>query len=167
MTGRDSRCARTAIGQIAAVPPTNVMNSRRRMYLSSYLFNQSGRRGVSALGQKQTCAAQNGMSALPPIATEKAYAGALVQPVGFEIRKTLDPDRRQRRTKSTLIVGNAWRRCRVGFGKLKDEVPLRHFALHQRPSHLRECATIDRRRTPLFGSVYEATRWQKQKLDFV
>ena len=32
MTGRDGRCARTAIGQIAAVPPTNVMNSRRRMY---------------------------------------------------------------------------------------------------------------------------------------
>ena len=32
MTGRDGRCARTAIGQIAAEPPTNVMNSRRRMY---------------------------------------------------------------------------------------------------------------------------------------
>ena len=27
---------------------------------------------LSALGQKQTCAAQNGMSALPPIATAKA-----------------------------------------------------------------------------------------------
>src|SRR5215831_7375998 len=27
---------------------------------------------MSALGQKQTCAAQNGMSALPPIATAKA-----------------------------------------------------------------------------------------------
>ena len=27
---------------------------------------------MSALGHKQTCAAQNGMSALPPIATTKA-----------------------------------------------------------------------------------------------
>jgi hypothetical protein len=27
---------------------------------------------MSALGQKQTCAVQNGMSALPPIATAKA-----------------------------------------------------------------------------------------------
>ena len=32
MTGGEGRCARTAIGQIAAMPPTNVMNSRRRMY---------------------------------------------------------------------------------------------------------------------------------------
>jgi len=30
------------------------------------------RQQMSALGQKQTCAAQNGMSALPPIATAKA-----------------------------------------------------------------------------------------------
>jgi hypothetical protein len=29
-------------------------------------------RGMSALGQKQTCAVQNVMSALPPIATAKA-----------------------------------------------------------------------------------------------
>ena len=30
---------------------------------------------MSALGQKQTCALQNGMSALPPIATSIAYFG--------------------------------------------------------------------------------------------
>jgi len=32
---------------------------------------------MSALGQKQTCAAQKSMSALPPIATAKADIGAL------------------------------------------------------------------------------------------
>jgi hypothetical protein len=32
---------------------------------------------MSALGQKQTYAMQNGMSALPPIATAKADIGAL------------------------------------------------------------------------------------------
>jgi len=31
---------------------------------------------MSALGQKQTCAVQKGMSALPPIATTKANIGA-------------------------------------------------------------------------------------------
>jgi hypothetical protein len=31
---------------------------------------------MSALGHKQTCAVQNGMSALPPIATEKADIGS-------------------------------------------------------------------------------------------
>jgi hypothetical protein len=31
---------------------------------------------MSALGQKQACAAQKGMSALPPIATAKADIGA-------------------------------------------------------------------------------------------
>jgi hypothetical protein len=36
---------------------------------------------MSALGHKRTFAVHNGMSALPPIATEKADAGALVQPV--------------------------------------------------------------------------------------
>ena len=35
-------------------------------------FGQEGRRVASALGQKQTCALQKGMSALPPRATEKA-----------------------------------------------------------------------------------------------
>jgi hypothetical protein len=30
---------------------------------------------MSALGQKQTCAVQNGMSALPPIATSIAFFG--------------------------------------------------------------------------------------------
>ena len=42
---------------------------------------------MSALGQKQTCAAQNGMSALPPIATIKA-----------DIRKTSCPLYPRKRT---------------------------------------------------------------------
>jgi hypothetical protein len=35
-------------------------------------FGLSPRVAMSALGQKQTCAVQKGMSALPPIATAKA-----------------------------------------------------------------------------------------------
>ena len=67
MTGRDGRCARTAIGQIAAVPPINVMNSRRRMYGPHGICSiRQQEEAMSALGQKQIFAVQNVMSALPP-----------------------------------------------------------------------------------------------------
>src|SRR5262245_11604553 len=48
---------------------------------------------MSALGQKQTCAVQNGMSALPPIATAKA-----------DIRKRSCP---ARAVATNKILGNA------------------------------------------------------------
>src|SRR5262249_49798474 len=43
----------------------------------SYRFKQGALRedAMSALGQKQTCAVQNGMSASPPIATQIAFFG--------------------------------------------------------------------------------------------
>jgi hypothetical protein len=37
---------------------------------------------MSALGQKRTCAAQNGMSALPPIATSFAFSACLLWAMG-------------------------------------------------------------------------------------
>jgi hypothetical protein len=56
---------------------------------------------MSALGQKQTCAVQNGMSALPPIATAKA-----------DIRKRSCPLHPQKRTcapqKAMSAKGQKW-----------------------------------------------------------
>jgi hypothetical protein len=56
------------------------------MKFRARLLSKNGARGaMSALGQKQTYAAQNGMSALPPIATAKA-------------------DTRRRKSKFTFVV---------------------------------------------------------------
>src|SRR5262249_43780693 len=77
---RSACCACAASGHEIAAPPTNEMNSRR--LIASPRARDTGivavrmmvvkGRSMSALGQKQTCAVQNGMSALPPIATAKA-----------------------------------------------------------------------------------------------
>src|SRR5262245_35978058 len=78
-TGFVGCCAVAASGKAAAEPAIILMNSRRLIAVpassgaSSYLLRPANRKGaMSALGQKQTCAAHQLMSALPPIATAKA-----------------------------------------------------------------------------------------------
>src|SRR5262245_34389878 len=73
---RPACCARAVSGQ-AATPPRSAMNSRRLItdpeVSGRYWHNLAHqKRPMSALGQKQTYALQQGMSALPPKATAKA-----------------------------------------------------------------------------------------------
>ena len=80
ITGLAACCARAENGQAAAAPPRSVMKSRRLIAapeasgqaIVSALKQSAGRGCMSALGQKQTCALQQAMSALHPIATAKA-----------------------------------------------------------------------------------------------
>ena len=68
MTGRAGRCACAAIGQIAAAPPTNVMNSRRRMYdprrAVIVSVQSANKKSMSALGQSRHVQCASPMSAL-------------------------------------------------------------------------------------------------------
>src|SRR5262249_41748964 len=85
-------------GHVSANPTTALMKSRRRMLLSrgqhaaicgcSIAGRKEAVRGVgpmSALGQKRTCAVQDGMSALPLIATPKADTGDHVSTQRIEV----------------------------------------------------------------------------------
>src|SRR5215475_873875 len=80
-------CATAASGQVAVEPAITFMKSRRLIASPEAQDKAScginvahwkvRRRGqpMSALGQKRTCAVQNGMSALPPKATSNATDG--------------------------------------------------------------------------------------------
>src|SRR5262245_26781194 len=76
-------CCARAISGHAAAPLRSDMNSRRLIASPeakdspSYRFDRASLRdhSMSALGHKQTYAAQKGMSALPPIETAKADSG--------------------------------------------------------------------------------------------
>src|SRR5262245_2082307 len=88
---RSPCCARVKTGQVAAAEPTTTLMNSRRLIVApeawtgdrsnSYVRSGRGAAGdwvMSALGQKQTCAAQRGMSALPPNAdmcSARAYVG--------------------------------------------------------------------------------------------
>jgi hypothetical protein len=61
---------------------------------------------MSALGQKQTCAAQNGMSALPP----KADMNPLLRSTGFLPMRTLQKmNPNSEFASGALVNGNPWR----------------------------------------------------------
>src|SRR5262249_19240913 len=76
-------CACVAAGRTAAQPVTSLMKSARLIAApeakerQSYRQKLAHRKGasMSALGHKRTCAVQEAMSALPPIATAKADFG--------------------------------------------------------------------------------------------
>src|SRR5262245_7721960 len=88
ITGLAACCARAENGQAAVAPPSNLMNSRRLMaapaaWTSLIVSVQVARLkghpprevGRCPLWVRRTCAVQNLMSALPPIATAKADIG--------------------------------------------------------------------------------------------
>src|SRR5262249_4251046 len=80
MTGDADCCARAESGHAVTVPPRSLMNSRRVIAspeacdkaIVAVQTRPSKGQTMSALGQKQTYAPQQAMSALPQIATEKA-----------------------------------------------------------------------------------------------
>src|SRR5262252_5524052 len=97
ITGLVDGCARTENGQPAVAPPSNLMNSRRLIATPDaqdaawYRVKRDSLRDVSmsALGQKQTYAVHNGMSALPP----KADIGAANRDVCFGPKADIEPFR--------------------------------------------------------------------------
>jgi len=72
---------------------------------------------MSALGQKQTCAAQKGMSALPPIATLIARLGMYAlghkrtSPWQQLVRETLHAAGHRRLDTGEITSGQAWLGC--------------------------------------------------------
>src|SRR5262245_27388680 len=86
-------CASAPRGHASAAPPGNVMSSRRLIVVAPksrhvmVATSFGARKGyetfrTSALGQKQTYAPQQAMSALPPIATAKADVRSALADVG-------------------------------------------------------------------------------------
>src|SRR5262245_25647118 len=99
-TRRSFGCCPTAVSGQATTLLSKVMNSRRFIVTLDVQDEHSigsnwhvervhGRRVMSALGQKRTCAVQNVMSALPQIATAKADIAQLAKRVGPIIKRVL------------------------------------------------------------------------------
>src|SRR5262245_32504136 len=98
-----------------AEPATTLMKSRRRTRPSSERLRTTPvfkayqiRAAMSALGQKQTCAVQTGMSALPPIATSNATCGMSAK----------DEKRTSGRLQALRKVSNHSRQSHLDFGEL-------------------------------------------------